>query len=155
MRVHLLRREIEVPAARDEVFAFFARPENLGEITPPGLGFRILTPEPVPMHAGALIDYVIRLGGLPLRWTTQIAEYEPPERFVDVQLRGPYAFWHHTHTFAESGAGTVIGDAVRYALPLSPLGDLLHPLVRRQLAGIFAYRADVIRRRFGGGGTAP
>ena len=139
-----------VAAPLDEVFAFFSRPENLADITPHGLGFEILTPSPVPMHTGALIDYRLRLWLLPLRWRTLITDYEPPYRFVDEQLSGPYSFWHHTHTFAEIPGGTLIRDEVHYLLPLGWLGRLAHALVvRRQLAGIFAHRRRVVAARFG------
>jgi ligand-binding SRPBCC domain-containing protein len=150
MRLHLLQREQTVRAARDDVFAFFAKPENLAELTPASLGFQILTPAPIVMREGALIDYVLRLNGLPLHWRTVITSYEPPHRFVDEQLAGPYAFWHHTHTFdVTPEGGTRLGDVVRYALPLGLVGDLAHALVvRRQLQGIFEYRREIIARRF-------
>jgi ligand-binding SRPBCC domain-containing protein len=123
---------------------------NLERITPPTVQFRILTPSPITMHAGAVFDYVIRLRGLPMRWTTLISDYEPPHRFVDVQLRGPYSFWHHTHTFEAVEGGTRIGDSVRYLLPFGPLGALTHGLfVRRDIEGIFQYRQQVIPGFFG------
>lgn len=151
MTLHVFERTQTVAAAHDEVFAFFARPENLAEITPASMGFRILTPSPITMREGALIDYVIRLGPLPLRWRTLITCFEPPHRFVDEQLAGPYAFWHHTHTFAAApGGGTVLGDVVRYMLPLGLVGDLAHALaVRRQLGQIFDHRRRVVAARFG------
>jgi ligand-binding SRPBCC domain-containing protein len=149
VKVFALHREQSVPRPRAEVFALFERPENLALITPASLGFQLLTPGPIEMRAGALIDYVIHVLGLPVRWTTLIAAYEPPHRFVDVQLRGPYTFWHHTHTFAEADGRTRITDDVRYALPFGPLGVAVHALlVRRQLAGIFAHRSEVIGRLF-------
>ncbi len=156
MRIHTLERSVTVAAPRPEVFAFFARPENLARLTPDGLGFRILTPGPIAMQPGALIDYVVRVGGVAWRWTTLIAAYEPPRRFVDVQLRGPYSFWHHEHTFAEADGGTVIGDRVRYALPLGPLGELVHALaVRRRLRGIFDHRGRAIGELFGDRAEGP
>ena len=91
MTVHVLERRQQVAAPLAEVFAFFARPENLAEITPPSMGFEILTPSPIAMKEGALIDYVVRVGGLPLRWRTLITSFEPPHRFVDEQISGPYA----------------------------------------------------------------
>ncbi|MFN2372073.1 MAG: SRPBCC family protein [Candidatus Krumholzibacteriia bacterium] len=152
MTVHEFRTEQRVPHPRDEVFAFFACPENLARITPPWLGFRILTPSPVPMREGAVIDYLIRLGPLPARWRTLITTWDPPHRFVDEQLTGPYSFWHHTHEFVADGDATVIRDHVRYVLPLGPLGDVVHALaVRRQIAGIFAHRRAVIAAGFPGG----
>lgn len=150
MTPHTLTSEQFVPRPRDEVFAFFAKPENLGTITPPWLDFRILTPSPIPMERGALIDYVIRLGPLPTRWRTLITRHEPPHRFVDEQLQGPYSFWHHTHTFAEAEGGTLIGDRILYELPFGPLGRLVERLfIRRQLQAIFAHRRRVIAERFG------
>lgn len=151
MEIHELLCEQLVPRPRADVFAFFAKPENLTRLTPPWLGFRILTPSPVPMHAGALIDYRIRLGPLPTRWRTLITAYEPPERFIDQQLAGPYSFWHHTHEFEENQDGTLIRDRVRYLLPLGPLGRLVHALaVRRQLAAIFDHRRRVVADLFPG-----
>lgn len=141
MKVHLLEQLQLIPARLEKVFPFFARPENLGKLTPSFLGFSLLTPSPVPMHVGALIDYVVSVNGVPMRWTTGISEYEPPHRFVDVQLRGPYSFWHHTHTFEAQGDATLIRDEVRYALPFGPLGEIAHALmVRRQLNTIFDFR---------------
>lgn len=151
MRVHDLICEQLVSAGIEEVFAFFDRPENLAVITPPSLGFVVLTPSPITMKQGALIDYTVRgLPGLRMRWTTLISCYEPPFKFVDEQLKGPYSFWHHTHTFEETGEGTVIRDHVRYVLPFGPLGEIAHALfVKRQLEGIFAYRQKVIEDRYG------
>ena len=93
------------------------------------------------MHVGAMIDYVVSVNGIPMRWTTCIAEYAPPHRFVDVQLKGPYSFWHHTHTFEAQGEGTLIRDEVRYALPFGPFGEIAHAvMVKRQLNTIFNFR---------------
>lgn len=145
MKVHVLRQEQTLPAPIDDVFPFFARPENLGKLTPDFLGFRLLTPSPIPMHVGSLIDYVVTINGVPMRWTTCIAEYDPPHRFVDVQLKGPYSFWHHTHTFEPRGEETLIRDEVRYALPFGPLGEVAHALmVKRQLNTIFNYRRSYL-----------
>lgn len=141
MKIHLLKQEQRIPAPLETVFPFFARPENLGKLTPGFLGFELLTPSPIPMHVGALIDYVVSVNGVPMRWTTGISEYDPPHRFVDVQLRGPYSFWHHTHTFEAVGEETIIRDEVRYALPFGPLGEIAHALmVKRQLSTIFNFR---------------
>lgn len=142
---HELNTTIVLPVARDVVFAFFSEAANLERITPPELRFRIVTPLPITMQPGALIAYRLRLLGIPFGWTSRITAWEPPRQFVDEQIRGPYARWVHTHTFAEDGRSTVIHDAVRYALPFAPLGEIAHPLVRRQLARIFAHREDAVR----------
>ena len=132
-----------------EVFGFFSRPENLERLTPKNLGFRILTPTPIVMKEWSVIDYSIRIAGLPVRWTTLITLYEPPHRFVDLQLKGPYSYWHHTHTFSDSADGTLITDEVRYALPFGILGRLVRALVvRRQLDTIFRDRSYVIEKLF-------
>ncbi len=149
--MYRLTSEQLVPAPLDEVFAFFSEPENLARITPPWLIFRILTPSPVAMRTGALIDYQISLGPLPTHWRTMITAYDPPHIFVDEQLAGPYSFWHHTHRFESVGTGTRILDEILYLMPFGPLGKLVHKLVvRQQLAGIFSHRKLVIAEQFPG-----
>lgn len=148
--MYTLERTLVVPRSRDEVFPFFADAANLERLTPPFLGFTILTPLPIDMRAGALIDYRIKLNGIPMRWRTLIESYDPPNSFVDTQVKGPYARWHHTHTFRDVPGGTEIGDVVRYELPLGPLGRLAHAvMVKRQLATIFDYRTRVMMELFG------
>jgi len=147
---HTLLREQHLDGTPDDVFAFFADAGNLEAITPPWLGFEIVTPRPIEMQVGTLIEYRLRLHGLPIHWLTRIEVWEPGLRFVDQQLRGPYALWHHTHEFtaAPDGAGTVMRDTVRYALPCGPLGELAHRLVvRRDLDRIFAFRAEEVARQ--------
>lgn len=151
MKEFLYRAEQTVDRPLEEVFGFFSRPENLARITPPRLDFVILTPPPIVMEAGAVIEYRIRVLGFPLRWVTLITEYDPPHRFVDLQRSGPYRLWHHTHTFKALGADrTLLTDQVRYALPLGPLGLLARELfVQRDIASIFEYRRRTIARLFG------
>jgi ligand-binding SRPBCC domain-containing protein len=143
---HVLHTSLELSLPPEAVFPFFAEAGNLERITPPELRFQILTPLPVEMGKGTLLEYRLSLFGIPFRWRTEIAAWEPPLRFVDVQLRGPYALWEHTHTFTQTPAGTtLVDDRVRYRLPLSPLGDLAFPLVRRQLERVFTYRQEAVR----------
>jgi ligand-binding SRPBCC domain-containing protein len=131
------------------LFDFFSRAENLQRLTPPGLGFRIHSRRPIEMGRGALIDYTIRLSGVPLRWRTLIETWEPGQRFVDVQLRGPYRLWRHEHRFREVAGGTEIIDSVDYELPFGALGTAAHAVwVRRQLERIFDYRARAIEELF-------
>ncbi len=146
---HTLRREQRLAAAPDDVFAFFAEAGNLEAITPPWLGFEIVAPRPAAMGAGTLIEYSLSLHGLPIGWLTRIEAWEPGVRFVDQQLRGPYALWHHTHEFeATAAGGTLMCDTVRYALPFGALGALAHALVvRRDLERIFDFRRAAVARR--------
>ena len=143
MTVHVLHREQRLHGAPADVFPFFADARNLEAITPPLLRFRMLTPEPIVMRAGTRLRYRLRVRGVPVRWLTEIREWDPPRRFVDVQLSGPYALWHHTHTFEDDGVGgTLMRDEVRYELPLGRLGELVHRLVvRGDVERIFDYRA--------------
>lgn len=146
---YVLERIQTIRRSPEEIFAFFADAHNLERITPPFVGFRILTPRPIAMAAGTLIDYQLRLFGIPVRWRTRIESFEPPRRFVDVQLRGPYAFWEHTHELDPVPEGTRMRDRVRYALPAGPLGTLVHALaVRRMLERIFDYRRARIEELF-------
>lgn len=151
MKPFILQRRQLVPVPRDEVFAFFDRPENLAEITPADMGFNVLTPSPIVMRRGAVIDYTVNAFPLvTLHWRTLITEYDPPHHFVDEQIAGPYAFWHHTHRFEVVDGGTAIEDEVRYLLPFGPLGNRFGaPLVRPRLKAIFDHRVRVIEQRFG------
>lgn len=143
---HQLRTTFDVEQPLEQVFAFFAAAENLERITPAELGFRILTPGPFEIREGTLIDYQLRLFGVPFKWRTEITVWRPPHEFVDVQLRGPYRTWVHTHRFTPTPTGTSIADTVEYELPLSPVGDIALPLVRVQLGRIFRYREAAVRR---------
>jgi ligand-binding SRPBCC domain-containing protein len=147
MKLHVLERSQRLPRPPDEVFPFFADALNLERITPPWLGFRVVTPGPIEMGAGTRIDYRLRLHGVPLTWHTEIVLWDPPRRFVDVQLSGPYRLWHHTHRFEAVGDGTVMTDIVRYGLARGPLGALAHAvLVRRDLERIFDFRHRAVAR---------
>jgi len=152
----LLERSQRLPLSPDQAFDFFADAFNLGEITPRWLHFRMLTEGPVEMGAGTLIEYRLRLHGVPVRWLTEIRDWEPGVRFRDVQVRGPYALWDHTHAFEDDGqGGTIMHDRVLYRVPLGPLGLLADRLlVRRDLERIFDYRHAEIARRFAAAGTA-
>ena len=143
--LHVFTTAMNVPLPRERVFAFFANAANLQHITPPELHFRILTPQPVPMQEGILIDYRLRLFGVPLRWQARISRWEPPIGFIDEQVHGPYRVWEHTHRFHDGGQATIIEDVVRYRLPIAPLGDIFHPLVRLQLERIFRFRQSAVR----------
>jgi len=146
MRIHALIREQELVGTPDEAFGFFGDARNLEAITPPLLRFTVITPAPIPMAVGTLIEYRLRVHGLPIRWQTLIQEWVPGERFVDVQLRGPYALWHHTHTFeALPGDRTLMRDIVRYAIGFGPLGQVAHrAFVARDVAAIFDHRARAL-----------
>jgi len=132
-----------LPVTRDELFPFFADAGNLQELTPPWLSFQIVTPRPIAMHVGAQIDYRLKVRGLPLRWRSEITTWEPPRRFVDEQVRGPFRRWIHEHRFEERDGGTLIIDHVRYAVPGGPLINWL--LVRHDVARIFAHRTAKLR----------
>jgi ligand-binding SRPBCC domain-containing protein len=155
MEVHVLEREQRLPQPREEVFPFFADAGNLGQITPPFLHFKVLGQEPAAMAPGTLIRYRIRLRGVPVRWLTRIEQWQPSRRFVDLQLRGPYRYWHHSHDFEPDAAGgTLMRDTVRYAMRAGPLGDLAHrAFVASDLERIFDYRAARIAEIFGDPGA--
>ena len=149
--MYQLERKQFVPRPRDEVFAFFAEARNLETLTPAFLNFRILTPPPLDMRNGTLIDYQIRLSGIPMRWRTRIETFEAPVRFVDVQLSGPYRYWRHEHEFQDTPGGTWVIDRVTYALPFGFLGTLAHWLfVHRALGRIFEYRQQRLAELFPG-----
>ena len=140
-------QRLELPAER--AFEFFTDASNLEAITPPWLDFKVVTPAPVEMREGVLIEYRLKLHRLPVRWRTRIVSWDPPVRFVDIQLRGPYALWEHTHGFEPDGEqAVVIRDRVRYALPFGALGRLAHAaFVRRDLERIFDYRQRAVAER--------
>ncbi len=140
----------DLPAPRGDVFLFFADPANLEALTPSWLSFEMLTPRPLPSGEGALFDYRVQVRGLPIRWRTLIETFIPGERFVDRQIAGPYALWHHTHRFEDlPDGGTRMTDQVRYRVGWGILGRIVTALwVRRDIARIFEYRRAVLARRF-------
>jgi ligand-binding SRPBCC domain-containing protein len=148
MRVHVLERSQRVELPPAEAFAFYADPANLEPLTPPWLHFSLTSASDGELRAGTRLAYRLRLHGVPIRWRSLIESWNPPQGFVDVQLKGPYALWEHTHTFEPAGEGaTVIHDRVRYAIPLGPIGDLAHRLfVRRDLERIFDFRGEALAR---------
>ena len=149
MSPFLFRAEQFVPRPVEEVFQFFSSAENLQEITPPWVHLRILRVEPNPLREGTLLSYALKWGIFPFRWTTEIVVWEPPWRFVDVQVEGPYKLWRHEHRLVADGAGTRICDEVQYELPLGLLGVIAHRVkVQRDVEEIFAYRREVIEKRF-------
>ena len=148
---YVLRAAVVAPRPVDEVFAFFTNAFNLEKMTPPEMGFRVLTPEPIEMRVGLKIDYRVRVLGLPVSWQSEITAWEPGVRFADVQTRGPFRWWEHEHTFdpvtKEGRPGTRIGDHVRYGVPG---GALVHALqVRRTNERVFAHRTRVLEELFG------
>lgn len=145
MAEHVLNRKLTIDLPPKEVFAFFADAGNLEIITPPELNFRISTPQPFEIEEGTLIDYKLKLRGLPITWQTLISRWDPPNSFVDEALKSPYKQWIHEHIFTENGSGgTDIEDIVRYRLPLEPLGDIAHWFVRRELDYIFEFRERTV-----------
>ncbi len=145
MKFRFHKTDLWLPRPVEEVFAFFAEASNLDAITPPWLRFRTLTPPPIEMRADTEIDYSLRIRGIPWRWRTRIKAWDPPNRFVDEQVRGPFRRWIHEHTFEPRNNGTLIRDQVRYAVPLD---FLLHRWVGPDIERIFQFRADELRRRF-------
>lgn len=152
MNTFRLERHTLIPGPIKEVFPFFAEAGNLERITPPWLRFKVLTPGPIEMRQGALIDYSLRLRGIPIRWRTRIAAWDPPHLFIDEQVKGPYSLWRHTHSFEPDPAGsggTRMRDEVDYAIPAGPFAPAVDRLyVRRDLERIFDYRSAAIGEHF-------
>lgn len=147
--MYQLRAEIWLPRPRAEVFDFFADAFNLETITPPFLHFQVQSPRPIEMHVGQLIDYRLRLHGIPIRWRTEITGWDPPHQFRDEQVHGPYRLWRHLHTFVERDGGTLMTDQVDYA---APGGPLVHALaVKGDVRRIFEYRERTMLERFSAG----
>jgi len=151
-----LERSLFLPRPREEVFAFFSDAANLERITPPFLNFHIITARPIAMKPGAIIDYKLRLYGIPFQWRTLIETFDPPVSFSDVQVTGPYRRWHHLHEFVEVPGGTEMRDRVDYELPFPLFAPIVHPLfVRRSVQQIFDYRNKIISEIFGAAAPAP
>jgi ligand-binding SRPBCC domain-containing protein len=146
MKTRRLEAQLWLPRSRDEVFRFFADPNNLERITPPWLHFEFLTDHAAPLTVGTLLDYRLRLHGFPLRWQSEISAWDPPQRFVDRQRRGPYRLWIHEHLFDERDGGTVVKDNVEFA---AVGGTLVHRwLIAPDLKRIFAFRTRRLREIF-------
>jgi len=146
---HLFEQEQLIGRTRPEVFAFFADPSNLERITPESLRFEIRSRQPIAMRAGAIIDYQLSLYGLKFSWRTLIESFDPESGFVDVQSKGPYRSWRHSHSFSDAPGGTLVRDRVEYEVPLGPLGEIAHRLfVARQIRRIFDFRRAAIERAF-------
>ena len=156
MSTHRIERAQLVPLPRDDAFAFFADASNLEALTPPWLGFRILTALPIEMQRGTKIEYALSLHRVPVRWRTEIVEWLPGRRFVDTQLKGPFRLWEHTHEFEERRDGTVIRDTVIYRMPYGPLGAIAHRIsTARDLDRVFDYRHAAVERLLGGHDLVP
>ena len=150
---NILEAEQWVPRGVAEVFRFFSAETNLEALTPPHLSFKVLDKSTPEIETGTLIRYRLRIRGFPVGWITRIDEWVPGVRFVDTQLSGPYALWHHTHQFESLEGGTLMKDRVRFRVPLGRIGQLLTGgLVRRDVEGIFRYRMQVIARMYGATG---
>ena len=150
MADYVLESRVWIARSRPDVFAFFADPANLSRTMPRELQVTVLTRGPLTMEAGTVLDYRVRWLGVPLRWRAFVREYDPPYRFVDVQVRGPWARWEHRHLFLEEDGGTRMEDRVTYRPPLGPLGRLAHGvLLRRQLARAWRVRREAIARALG------
>ncbi len=150
MKLYTLKKEQIVLKDISTVFDFFSKPENLSVITPPAMKFKILTPSPIDMKEGALIDYTVSIMLIPIRWRTLITKFSPPNLFIDQQLKGPYSIWHHTHIFEKiSDNETLIKDKVVYGVPFGIIGRLAHYLyIKRDLKKIFTYRKNKIEQIF-------
>lgn len=149
MKKYILKKEQFINKPLKEVFSFFEKPENLSEITPKNLSFKILNSTPIKMEKNALINYRIKILGIPLYWTTKITDYNPPLSFTDEQLKGPYSLWKHTHIFVECNGGTLMTDEVLYSIPYGIWGEIAQKIyVKRELDNIFSFREKIIKKIF-------
>ncbi len=147
-RVHMFKKSMVLHSRINDVFPFFSDADNLERITPPELCFHIVTPPPIAMGKGTIIDYKLRLLGVPFTWRAQICRWEPPFQFTDEQIQGPYRLWIHHHRFFDLGEATRVTDEVLYALPWWPLGEAAFPLVQYLLLRIFRFREWAINTIF-------
>jgi ligand-binding SRPBCC domain-containing protein len=149
-RLHTLTMRQWLPLSPEELFPFYGDATNLERITPSFLRFRVVTPRPIVMGEGTMIDYEIRLHGIPVRWRTKITAWDPPHGFRDEQVRGPYVFWRHTHLFEGEGDGTMTTDRVEYIVPGGVFAPWVHRLaVKDDVQSIFRYRGKVLAELFG------
>lgn len=149
MAEHIFQSKQVINTSRDRLFDFFADARNLETLTPPELNFKITTPEPIEIQKGTIIDYQLKLRGFPIKWKTEITQWNPPFDFIDLALRSPYKQWIHLHTFTEGENGeTIMEDLVRYRLPFEPFGDLAHFYVKSELNYIFEYRRKTVEKLF-------
>ncbi len=143
MMVRSLTAQTRLERPLEEVFEFFSKAENLNEVTPAALRFQFLTPLPIIMHAGQVIDYRIRLSGIPFNWKTLVTDWEPPFRFVDQQIKGPYIMWRHEHIFIAEGQNTLMTDNVHWASPGGIFEPLINALiVENKVRDIFKFREE-------------
>ena len=153
MKTYWLRKSVWLRQPRAKVFEFFSNPDNLDRLTPAWLSFEILTPTTSQIKQGALLDYRLRIRGMPIRWQSEIAVWEPPYRFVDRQTKGPYSLWIHEHTFEERDNGTLVGDNVEYAVPGGRIVQKF--LVAPDIERIFDYRHKILDELFNSAKLAP
>ena len=147
--MYILKDELFIKKPLNDVFSFFNTPKNLATITPSFMNFTLLTPEPITMKEGAIFDYSIRIFGAHVRWQSLISDYKPPYSFTDIQLRGPYDYWHHQHIFTEKDSGVLITDIVHMRMPLGVLGTIGYHLVAKHLNhAMFSHRKTIVRDFF-------
>lgn len=151
MKIYTLNQSQEIPVSIVEAWDFFSKPENLNEITPPDLEFRITSGKPAPMHEGQIVTYKIRVAPMIWnRWVTEIKAVTDGKQFIDEQRSGPYKFWHHLHQFESTENGTLLKDQVNYSLPFGILGDIAHAVyVKNKLQKIFNFRKEILSEKFG------
>ncbi len=148
--MHTLVAETKLYCSLEQAFDFFSKAENLNEVTPPDVYFNILTPLPISMQKGTIIDYKIKISGIPFKWRTHIKTWEPLHYFIDEQVKGPYSRWHHTHTFEQKDDHVLMTDKVEYLSPGWILEPLIHRFfVKKRVEAIFVYREKIFKHIFG------